>query len=173
MFEELRSFNKILVTGPQRAGTKIASKMIAHDTGYQYIDEHDYGGFYVDRFKKAISGDNIVVQCPTMSGRIEDFTTDDMLVVFMFRDIEDIARSEDRVDWSVGVYNELYNYGFRVNEAKRYRQAGGRTAPLKYKRWKIQKQMIEHHIDLEYESLSKHSLWIPKEQRIYAEREAA
>ena len=173
MFEEMRGYRVILVTGPQRAGTAIASKMIAEDTGHKYIAEHDFGGFSVPGFKKAISEHNVVIQCPTMSGRIEDFTTDDMLGVFMFRDLDDIARSEDRIGWSVGVYHELYNYGRERNAARTYRQQGGRTAPLKYRLWIKQKLIVEHYRDLDYESLSKHPMWVSTEERIYNGKQTA
>lgn len=166
MFEQLKIYKSILVTGPQRAGTKIASRMIAADTGYKYVDEYVFG-FSVDRFVKAISVDSIVVQCPTMSSIIEYYAEDNTLVVFMFRDLEDIAKSEDRMGWTVGVYQELYKFGMSVTEARMYRQSGGRTAPLKYELWAGQKTVIKHYLELEYESLSAHPLWIPKNERIY------
>ena len=39
MFEWLSEFERIFVTGPQRSGTRICAKMIAHDIGYEFIDE--------------------------------------------------------------------------------------------------------------------------------------
>ena len=166
MFEQLKSYKRILVTGPQRSGTKIAARMIAADTGYKYIDETVFS-FNEDKFAETILAESIVVQCPTMSSVIEYYAEDDTLIVFMFRDLDDIAKSEDRMGWTVGVYQELYKFGMSVTQARMYRQGGGRTAPLKYELWTGQKTVIKHYQELEYESLSAHPLWIPKNQRSY------
>ena len=166
MFENLKQYKRILVTGPQRSGTKIAARMIAADTGYKYIDENVFS-FNEDKFAKIILAEFIVVQCPTMSSTIEYYAEDDTLIVFMFRDLDDIADSEDRMGWTVGDYQELYKFGMTVNQARMFRRDGGRTAPLKYKLWAGQKTVIKHYLELEYESLSDHPLWIPKEKRIY------
>jgi hypothetical protein len=166
MFEQLKRHKRILVTGPQRSGTKIAARMIAADTGYEYIDENVFS-FNEDKFAEIVLAESIVVQCPTMSGVIEYYAEDDTLIVFMFRDLDDIAKSEDRMGWTVGVYQELYKFGMSVTQARMYRQDGGRTAPLKYKLWIGQKTVIKHSLELEYESLSAHPLWIPKDQRNY------
>jgi hypothetical protein len=42
MFEHLAVHSKIVVTGPQRSGTRIASQMIASDTGHEFVDEVDF-----------------------------------------------------------------------------------------------------------------------------------
>ena len=39
MFAELKKFKKIIVSGPQRSGTRICGKIIAHDLDYRYCDE--------------------------------------------------------------------------------------------------------------------------------------
>ena len=41
MFEYLKEFPVVLVTGPQRSGTRICAKMIAHDTGHRFVDERE------------------------------------------------------------------------------------------------------------------------------------
>ena len=140
--------------------------MIAADTGYEYVDEAAFV-FNADKFAKTILAESIVVQCPTMSSTIEYYAEDDTLIVFMFRDIDDIARSEDRIGWAVGAYKELKSLGMISNHAIKYRRGGGRTAPLKYKLWTGQKTIIKHYLELEYESLSDHPLWVPKEKRVY------
>ena len=42
VFEHLLNFAVVLVSGPQRSGTTICAKMIAHDTGHTYIPESEY-----------------------------------------------------------------------------------------------------------------------------------
>lgn len=39
MFESLKKHKKILVTGPQRSGTRITSQIISKDTNYFLYDE--------------------------------------------------------------------------------------------------------------------------------------
>ena len=39
VFEYLLHYHYVIVTGPQRSGTRIGAKMIAYDTGYTYVDE--------------------------------------------------------------------------------------------------------------------------------------
>ena len=41
MFKHYKRYGKILVTGPQRAGTRITAKIIASDLKYRYIDESE------------------------------------------------------------------------------------------------------------------------------------
>ncbi|NIQ13963.1 MAG: hypothetical protein GTO02_06025, partial [Candidatus Dadabacteria bacterium] len=39
MVDKLRSFNNIIVTGPGRSGTRICSKILAKDLGYEVVEE--------------------------------------------------------------------------------------------------------------------------------------
>jgi len=67
LFDWLASFDKILVTGPQRSGSRICAQMIAYDTGHEYVDEEDLSmdslyqlcGFLEDQR-------GLVIQCPTL-----------------------------------------------------------------------------------------------------------
>lgn len=168
MFKHLSRYNYIFVTGPQRSGTTIAAKMIAHDTGHKYIDEADFNTANEEKFFSILkSHKNIVVQCPAMSHMIHDIADDKSLVVIMLRDIDDIVASEKRVKWSIGPYLELERFGMSRKRAVSFRRRGGKVSELKYQRWeKEQKDKIPHYIELEYESLSSHPMWVPKEKRI-------
>jgi hypothetical protein len=169
MFEHLATYNTILVTGPQRSGSRIAAKMVAADTGHTYVDETQFGVYNLRDFAILLRGRGIVVQCPTMSHVIHGVSQDHgTLVVFMMRDVDDIANSEERVKWDRGVYIELAHFGYHGRRAKSYRLSGGQVAPLKYKRWEMwQKDLVWHHLELQYESLAGHPLWVPKEDRLY------
>lgn len=166
MFEHLAKYDVILVSGPQRSGTRIAAKIFAADTGHRYIDENGFGIYDEYKFRVILQQRKIVVQCPPMSHIIHEVATDDTLVVFMIRDLDDIVASERRINWTIGPYKELANYGLPRQAARRYRQHGGQVAPLKYAYWwGTQRAQVPHYLELEYESLSAHPLWVPKERR--------
>jgi len=62
---------------------------------------------------------------------------------------------------------ELARFGMSRHQAKSFRMRGGRVCDLKYKRWREeQRDKIPHYIELEYESLSAHPMWVPKERRV-------
>jgi len=154
MFENLKKYNKILVTGPQRSGTRIAAKIIALDTDYAYIDEEEFKVSNLDQLKEILKRKKIVVQCPGVSAWIQKFSADDTLIVFMKRDAEDILASQKRINWQ------------QKTEVSKYNKSGGIISLIKYNEWEgRQRPIIKHWLELEYESLVKHSLWIPKEKR--------
>lgn len=169
MFEHLSSYSKILVTGPQRSGTRIAAEMIAEDTGLRYIDEEEFGVRSKKNFNKLLANEsNIVVQCPGMCRIIHEHSASDTLIVMMIRDVEDIVASEERVDWIHGYWDELVKYGIphTNSDLRTARREGVRPSVLKYDFWeKEQRDKITNYMELEYESLAEHSMWIPKEDR--------
>jgi hypothetical protein len=168
MFEHLVKHDIILVSGPQRSGTRIATRMIAADTGYRYIDEDLYEVYNTEQFFSITRQmHKVVVHCPSMSHVMQLVATDDILVVWMIRNLDDIAASEKRVNWCIGPYAELANLGLGPLQAKRYRRHGGQIAPLKYAHWwGFQREQITHWLELEFKSLARHPLWIPKTQRL-------
>jgi len=146
----------ILVTGPQRSGTTIAAKMIAQDTGHLLVLEERFGTHDKGRWEKIIEGSHgVVIQCPTMCRWAHQFgERDDVLVVLMRRDIDDIIASQERIGWRER--RELVPYG--VDE--------GPIAAVKYDYWeREQVGQIRHSLELEYEDLSDHPLWVPKARR--------
>lgn len=162
MFENLKKYTAILVSGPQRSGTRICAKIIAQDTGHKYVDENNIKVDNLDMLKDILNTrENVVVQCPAVSAYLEEFSANDVLIIFMRRDVNDIIASQNRIGWGVG--NER-------GEFNKYKDKFGATqAPVskvKYKYWeKEQRDKIKNWKEIEYESLSKHELWIPKEKR--------
>ena len=155
MFEYLRKYNKILVTGPQRSGTRIAAKAIALDTGYTYIDEKEFKVSNLNQLREILKKDKIVIQCPGVSAWIQKFSSEDTLIIFMKRDTEDILASQKRINWQ------------QKTEVSKYNRSGGIICLIKYDEWERQQRpIIKHWLELEYESLAKHPLWIPKEKRL-------
>lgn len=161
MFEELNCFNKILVSGPQRSGTTICHRIIVQDllpysfTGY---DELDFGVNKLDRFKLLYQQNKIIVHCPDVSRHIHLFGKEDTIIIWMKRSIEDIKKSQIRINWQD--YNLFEEYGLTRENGREL------IAETKYKYWnEFQKQQVSHFKEVEYESLQYHPLWINKEER--------
>ena len=154
MFEKLADYRAIVVTGPQRSGTHIAAKMIALDTLHEYVDETAFDVHNEKRFLEIVrTRKQVVVQAPGMAHMAEKLP-DDVLVVFMWRSLTDIHASEKRIGWTAE-HRELPHYdGY-----------GGPAAERKYKHWEKQKADIMYWMELEYEDLSAHPLWVPKDRR--------
>ena len=154
--KDLKRFERIAVTGPQRSGTTIAAKIIASETGHKYIDENDFSINSFDRFKEIFKQSNIVVQCPGVCRWAHEIgAIEGAAVVMMTRSVEDIIASQNRIRWE-GEGIELKKYGTQ----------SGPVAQVKYDFWKeYQRGRIRQPIELEYESLSYHPLWVPKDKR--------
>ena len=158
MFEHI-THKKIIVTGPQRAGTRIATTMIAQDTGLRFVDESEVGYYDIEKMRDFIKyEDNFVIQAPNFSNIIDQFS-DDVLIVFMMRPIEDIDASRVRILHINGGCNNKR----RSNDKEKL--LGRKQAPLKYEDWEEQKKNIKHYLEVEYDSLKEHPLFVPKEHR--------
>lgn len=154
MFEDLSKYRVIVVTGPQRSGTRIAAQMIANDTGHSFVDEREINIDSLYRFYDAYMLDKVVIQCPALARWIHHFSAEDTLICFMMRALEDIKASEKRVGW-----------GWEPIEQIRYQVFTKPIAELKYDMWEHQKQYIFNWQEIEYKSLRSHPLWIPKDER--------
>jgi len=156
MFEWLNKFKKILVTGPQRSGTRVCAKMIARDTGYKYIDEKRLGIDSLYQLFSLLSKDrSCVVQCPALCRHVHMFSRDDAAIVLMKRNVEDIISSQKRIGWS-----------WEKTELARYDNKEGVIAEVKYEFWgKKQRPHIEQAFEIAYDSLAGHPLWVPKHMR--------
>jgi hypothetical protein len=156
MFEWLSKFDRVFVTGPQRSGTRICAKMIAHDTGYEFIDETQINmdGFY--NFSTLLeTNKKYVLQCPTLCRYIHFFDQEDNAIVLMRRNVNDIIRSQKRIKWSK-----------EWLELIRYDRSEGIISEIKYDFWeKNQKNQIKNSFEVEYGSLKTHPLWIAKKER--------
>lgn len=156
MFDYLKQFSKIIVTGPQRAGTRICARMIVHDIGYRFVDERNINIDSLYRLTDALALDNVVVQCPALCRFVHHYgINDDLVVVMMKRDIDDIIASQKRIKW-----------GWEPVELAYYEGYPPPIARAKYSFWEKQKEVIKHWNEVDYESLSSHPLWEPKIQRL-------
>jgi len=159
MFEYLKKYSRIIVSGSQRSGTTICARIISEDTGYRYIDENEYKIHNAGILRGILKKDKIVVHAPAMSHIIEKLADKNTLVVFMFRDIKEIIESQNRINWKGNENTELKKYGYD------YKKECPPISKIKYEYWEKQKIKIKYFLEVEYESLKGHRLWIDKNKR--------
>jgi hypothetical protein len=158
MFEHLGGFERVLVTGPQRSGTRICAKMIARDTDLRFVDEREFCVDSLNRLWKLLQDETgIVVQCPALCRYVHHLVGCNDAVVFMKRRLVDIKMSEQRIGWD-----------WELPELMRYSERLSTAAETKLDFWWcVQALEIDHPFEVAYENLNVHPLWIPKEQRTH------
>lgn len=157
MFEDLAVHPRIVVTGPQRSGTRIAAQMIAADTGHEFVDETVYLIKDVGLFREVLQRDNIVVQAPHMLKEVVDDPPPGIFVVLMRRDLEQIHASARRIRWEE-------EFGGNTTELKVFGLSEGDSAAVKYSYWDTHGKSVPF-VELEYELLRSHPRFVPEEQR--------
>jgi len=145
-----------VVSGPQRAGTTICAKMLALDLGLEFLSEAWLeGGRPVQTLNRILVGhDRFVIQAPGPSRHLHKLALRGAFVVWMRRDMADIVASQERVKWD------------DTSQLRAYDAQQGPIAQVKLDFWRQrQRGQIEHAFEIEYESLTVHPLWVPKEDR--------
>jgi len=165
MFDYLARFRTIVVTGPQRSGTTIAAKMIAHDLQREHIDEQDYGTHDLLCFLRIIDR-SAVIQAPALSAYCHLLPAH-VAVVFMRREIDAIQASQDRALMASG---RTWTQEEEPVELRKYFCDSGPIAAIKYDAWdRFQKATMKRQgkasFDLNYASLASHPLWVPPHER--------
>lgn len=165
------SFNnckEILVTGCQRSGTTIATKIIADILDFTPVDENDYswnGGWKPtlgnllknSKPRSVYQGPAICHDCHKVPNH--------MAVVFMVRDHDDIRRSMSRVKWR-GENKELAKYGCTFKE-------NGRIEKIKESYWRLwQKNKIKNAFEVRYDELRWHPFWVSKRKHFLIKQTA-
>lgn len=159
MYDNLKKYSKIIVTGPQRSGTRIGAHIIAHDTGHKYIDEKEIGVDNFESIRKFLESDNdIVIQCPGMMRDIEKISLayPDTMIAVMRRNVDDIVASQKRIGWSEWS---------KKHELKKYGRIDGAISEIKYSHLDLIKHTINNLIEIDYHSLANHTLFIRKQDR--------
>lgn len=164
MFEHLAKHDQIIVVGPQRSGTTIATKMIARDLGYTEFLEEKVSFRYetlramvvTNHRERKVRG---VYQAPHLTAFCHLIPAEPA-VVMMVRGVKDILASQHRINWGgPGGVNEM-------KELALYYRDTGVASEVKYEVWhKYQKKLIKNPYELEYESLKNHPMWVDKEGR--------
>jgi hypothetical protein len=162
MFKELGESRVIMVVGPQRAGTRICSRMIAADTGHDWVPEEEFNTDSLNRFGLLLNQPrSMAIQAPCMTRYAHMWVRrrPGVHVVLMRRNVDDIVASQQRVNWQ-WEFTELMRYWPYA--------PGERAATVKYRYWdSIQKHVMpkDRFTEVEYSELEGHPLWIPKENR--------
>lgn len=155
LIEQLDLFKGAIVTGPQRSGTRLASKILAKEKGWEYIDEAQVS---VDSVYKTAyiceRREGFVIQAPGLMFAIHDLVSHfspNILAVVMVRDVDYIIASEERIGW-----------GCHWLELAKYGRSSGRPSEVKYWRWEVWQQMVTPHwAELKYpEDLCDHPMWL-------------
>lgn len=159
---KIANFDQIIVTGPQRSGTRIAAQIIAHDFGLPYCDEKDIHLYSKNAALKVFELEGkAVIQAPGLSCKAHLFPAN-VLIILMMRPVSEIQASEQRIGW---------DKAWIKNEWLMYEDVGFKpiVAPIsvyKYLIWrKHQRPLITNYIELEYHSLRGNLQWIPRTLR--------
>ena len=152
-------FSKIFISGPQRSGTTIVTKMLAQDLGLKETQE-------LPSLESAQSlRDNVVAQCPQLTYCLHEFNAANSAVVFMCRSFKDIIASGARIGW---------NGGHEMHEVKKYKDRfpdyfveGYHVSVMVQNVW-LSYQMERMQVpffNLSYSEIKDHPLYISKKDR--------
>lgn len=164
----LGAYCSILLIGPQRSGTTIGARMLAHDLGCRYVDEQEHGN-HRDRVIELLRDERVVVQAPVMSGSVHELPTiKRCAVVWMLRDREEVIASMHRVHWAARYEAQLVeDYATRWPSIKR-----GRINDMRLEAWRrFQREAVEwnglHTYELNYggEYVQGHPMHVAKPER--------
>ena len=150
MFEHLKKFDRIVVTGPHRSGTTICAEMIAADTGFEAVREERFSCRNEGLFRRFMKrAKRVVVQAPAMFWTLPDVDDGRTAFVLMRRPLDELHASK------------RYPPGREV-PLKPYPESG--DAPeSKYKAW--DRMELSNKIEINYSDLALHRLWVPTEKR--------
>lgn len=173
---ELCNFNKIIVTGPPRSGTTIAGLIIADELNYKFIDETFYDGNNVKKFmwflnyperKMVIHNTAFIRDLHIVSNMYY------LAVVLIRRNIKDILDSFKNTEKfkkddfsSPGMFTNLDENAQKVL-IKHYNIKDKSIPETIYSCFENNMYLMDQNrlFELNYEDLSKHKLFIKKEDR--------
>ena len=171
-----KNCNSIVVVGSQRSGTTFTGKALANTLGWKYNDEILIN---VGNISELLLKKNAVTQCPGLTYKIHELVDDDILVVFMVRDWSDILSSvwrKNKIRYGRGLSDQIFmktvwesskkRYGYAEKIFNKHVDKNSYFLDAIYKMWKYyQKHQIKNTIELNYESMNVHELWIDKSKR--------
>lgn len=108
-----KKYTTIIVSGPQRSGTTYIGNMLSEDLNYHYIDENDVEVYKFTTVTNIINDNKNqrkIIQMPAMSHCLHRITDKDTLIIFMYRDNDDIQKSMDRVNLHKWTDIDFVNY---------------------------------------------------------------
>ena len=159
MFAHLAKHKKILVTGPHRSGTTFAATAIQHDLAEHGLIKEELCKFSQRGLEHWLEcPEPMVIQAPFASDICHQYPQ--AFIVFMFRNIADIEKSQWKMVMANGqkVFWPKFEMGVRgVYHSDDYTKT---LAEITYENWQEQKERIPNYLELQYESLMNHPLWI-------------
>jgi len=154
--------NNAAVLGPQRAGTRIVTKILAKKTGMKYVDELSFKAHDEETFMKILKEENnVIVQAPGMS-HLAHKLPEHTKVYYVIRNTKDILASQERINWpnseNIREKNKLLKEFPKKNHYVN-------SCEMKYACWEEQKKLIKNYEEIIYESLSEEELFVNKNER--------
>jgi len=173
-----KGYKRIIIVGPQRSGTTFTSRALANTLNFRNVDEAKFKINNIDMFRNIMKQENIVIQAPDMTCRIQAFVGKDDLVVFMKRKWSDILKGLYRKNgklsnfifmWTMFDYDKyrFSEYDKKAGKAfDKYVNKESSYLNSYYNMWKhYQSKVIPNCIALDYESMKNHPMWLDKSQR--------
>lgn len=158
---EDNDYKNLVVTGPQRSGTQIATKILSHEFDYEekyerYIDTYNYNKFFTTLNEE----EGLCLHAPAMSAFILAVPSD-CLVVFLLRPTQEIQESRREIDWNDKPTRAIYEAAFESVYHPSYRTAAIEKEVFNKK----QRNKRDNIYPLRYYDLSKHDMWVPAQKR--------
>ena len=131
----------IFVIGPQRAGTRLAARIIERQTGRTFVDELDYS--------INVPNDS-VIQAPFLLKAVLElsFYHPTAQFAFMYRNKQDIIKSMERIEWCKDYTDDPNFYSAYIDHCYTYIDQLKNELPQQ--RW----------FDIQYESLVHDPLFV-------------
>lgn len=168
MFSHLKGKTKIIVTGCQRSGTRIASKIISQNLDLPYIDEEEYGIHSEENLFQLISSrSRFVIHSPNwVSMRLIPFAQfdHDIHIVYMVRKTKEIIRSMDRINWWRHAPTVLTRLGILGIEPW-HKYAIPMLIQTRWEREIRPTLNLDGFTEVDYSTLAEHPLWVNPEER--------
>lgn len=154
----LKAFELVVVTGPQRSGTTIATIILADSLGYASVLEEAFREDDLFRFGATLyNRRRCVVQAPAMAAICHLIKNPAIAVVFMMRPLADIVSSQNRIGWTA-THDGYEKRKYLVPE-----DDPRPIASVKTQAWRLQKSILgSRAFELAYDSLAAHHLWVPR-----------
>lgn len=160
MFEYLKDYKHILVSGMQRSGTTICMRMIQYDLE---IEKCYWPGYDLELLSQEKQS---VYHGPGLSHLLHGLkpeNEDDLAIVWMKRDENEILSSLMNFRW--GEERDFENYGIPIIDNIISNHDYMKLIAVKKFTWENQKKYIKNFFEVEYESLREHPLWCEPEVR--------
>ena len=181
-----KGYKNILIVGPQRSGTTFTSRALANTLNFKNIDENAFRVKDAITCKQIMKIGNNVIQAPGLTHVAQVLVNDNDLVIFMVRKWSDIIKSVYRKNkflsnwvlmnhmYDYNLYNYIHPHKTRlqidVPEVEKYFDKyvnkDSYYLDVIYKIWDhYQKSQIKNWIQLDYESMKSHPMWLDKDKR--------